>query len=235
MLTVQAREFRGDQLGGQDGDEQGQCRREPPSERLADAEADEVGGEGPGGREGARPEALTWINRRRPRRSAAATRTRARSTPTRVAASAAPWAWSEAPNSSAAKVMVWVTSVPVYPAIRVRAHRLARARAVSASRRSGGVHHAESGLGAGQATTHRDPEDPAAAGDGELVGGLLGRRRPPSTASAPPCARSPRTVPRRIRSDPGTSAASATIGSSRARGGQPVDRSAASCGSRRAA
>ena len=56
-------------------------------------------------------DAATRITRR-PRRSAAATITKASSTPIRTAARVKPWSLSLASNSSAAKVMVWVRSVP---------------------------------------------------------------------------------------------------------------------------
>ena len=50
--------------------------------------------------------------RRRPRRSASAMTASEKTTPMRTAARAPPWARSSAPNSSAAKVMVWVMRVP---------------------------------------------------------------------------------------------------------------------------
>ena len=51
-------------------------------------------------------------SRRRPRRSARTTTASATNTPRRTAASVAPWAVSLRSNSSAAKVMVWVMTVP---------------------------------------------------------------------------------------------------------------------------
>ncbi len=50
--------------------------------------------------------------RRRPRRSDRATRARLPSVPTRTAARAAPWAAVLRPKSSAAKLIVWVITVP---------------------------------------------------------------------------------------------------------------------------
>ena len=61
-------------------------------------------------RTGARTADTTSI-RRRPLRSARKTRPTANTMPQRTTAPAAPWAVSEEPNSSAAKVMVWVNRV----------------------------------------------------------------------------------------------------------------------------
>ncbi len=49
---------------------------------------------------------------RRPRRSARAPRAMARSPPIRTAEKALPWPPEPTPNSSAAKVIVWVSNVP---------------------------------------------------------------------------------------------------------------------------
>ena len=54
----------------------------------------------------------TTISRCRPRRSAMVMITSERTTPARALASVAPWALLVAPNSSAAKVIVWVRTVP---------------------------------------------------------------------------------------------------------------------------
>ena len=54
----------------------------------------------------------TTSSRWRPRRSAMVMITSDRITPARALARVAPWADLDAPNSSAAKVIVWVSTVP---------------------------------------------------------------------------------------------------------------------------
>ena len=77
---------------------------------------------------------------RRPWRSASATVTSASSTPARTTASTIPWAVLPWPISSAAKVRVWVSTVPRYPSMIWTVHSRASTVAGRESSRSGGAH-----------------------------------------------------------------------------------------------
>jgi hypothetical protein len=76
----------------------------------------------------------------RPRLSAWIMISSATSPPTRTALPATPRAELLAPNSSPAKGMVWVNSVPRYPEAMVSRARVPRTDAPRASRRAGGAH-----------------------------------------------------------------------------------------------
>ena len=203
-------------LGGHDGDEQGQRGREPRAERLADAQPDEARRERPGGREQrTRRRRPAGSVRRRPRRSAAATTTEAAARRPGLAASTAPGPVGGAELVGRERDGLGDEGARVPGDQREggetgEGDRRRRRRSGPAASTDAG-----SGLGLGQATA-TGTRKTAPAGDGELVGDLLGHPRPPSTGLGLHRALVvPGTVPRRIRSDPGPSAASATIGSSR--------------------
>ncbi len=113
MLIVHAREFRGTSSEARIPMSRARAVERPRATVWLEPSQARLGAKAPVAATAQAPYALNRIRVRRPRRSAVATRTRAMRTPTRVAARAMPWARSEAPNSSAAKVMVCEMSVPV--------------------------------------------------------------------------------------------------------------------------